>query len=237
MLLRRDAEDEVDGFGSGVHVLILVRDTCSGELCAAGGWRLGGGLSSARIGSLSGTRGPANGYLISIGSPGTTGSRSAHSRAPAPATRSQGAFLPPVRDKSASVAGGRDAIGRGRAASVRSRALPGPAAAGGCALERLRRTARRSADGGVELQPLRDLLGRGAGHCAIHPKTAASYGLDDPFDPAAAIDAQAHLMHDLIASSDRPSSLSPATTPAPPRSKPATASPGDYVLDTGLRIN
>jgi hypothetical protein len=31
------------------------------------------------------------------------------------------------------------------------------------------------------------------------PSTAASYGLDDPFDPVAAIDAQAHLMHDLIA--------------------------------------
>ncbi len=31
------------------------------------------------------------------------------------------------------------------------------------------------------------------------PSTAASYGLDDPFDPVAAIDAQAHLMSDLIA--------------------------------------
>jgi hypothetical protein len=31
------------------------------------------------------------------------------------------------------------------------------------------------------------------------PSTAASYGLDDPFDPLQAIDAQAHLMHDLIA--------------------------------------
>jgi hypothetical protein len=30
------------------------------------------------------------------------------------------------------------------------------------------------------------------------PATAASYGLDDPFDPVAAIDAQAHLMFDLI---------------------------------------
>jgi nitroreductase len=30
------------------------------------------------------------------------------------------------------------------------------------------------------------------------PSTAAAYGLDDPFDPAAAIDAQAHLMSDLI---------------------------------------
>jgi Transglycosylase SLT domain/D-alanyl-D-alanine carboxypeptidase/Putative Flp pilus-assembly TadE/G-like len=31
------------------------------------------------------------------------------------------------------------------------------------------------------------------------PGTAAAYGLDDPFDPDEAIDAQAHLMHDLIA--------------------------------------
>jgi soluble lytic murein transglycosylase-like protein len=30
------------------------------------------------------------------------------------------------------------------------------------------------------------------------PSTAASYGLTDPFDPVAAIDAQAHLMSDLI---------------------------------------
>jgi Transglycosylase SLT domain/D-alanyl-D-alanine carboxypeptidase/Putative Flp pilus-assembly TadE/G-like len=30
------------------------------------------------------------------------------------------------------------------------------------------------------------------------PGTAQSYGLDDPFDPAAAIDAQAHLMSDLL---------------------------------------
>lgn len=30
------------------------------------------------------------------------------------------------------------------------------------------------------------------------PSTAASYGLDDPFDPVAAIEAQAHLMSDLI---------------------------------------
>lgn len=30
------------------------------------------------------------------------------------------------------------------------------------------------------------------------PSTAAAYGLDDPFNPAAAIDAQAHLMSDLI---------------------------------------
>jgi soluble lytic murein transglycosylase-like protein len=31
------------------------------------------------------------------------------------------------------------------------------------------------------------------------PGTAASYGLADPYDPVAAIDAEAHLMHDLLA--------------------------------------
>jgi soluble lytic murein transglycosylase-like protein len=30
------------------------------------------------------------------------------------------------------------------------------------------------------------------------PSTAAAYGLDDPFDPVAAMEAQAHLMSDLI---------------------------------------
>jgi soluble lytic murein transglycosylase-like protein len=30
------------------------------------------------------------------------------------------------------------------------------------------------------------------------PATAQAYGLSDPFDPAQAIDAQAHLMHDLL---------------------------------------
>jgi hypothetical protein len=36
------------------------------------------------------------------------------------------------------------------------------------------------------------------------PSTAASYGLADPFDPVEAIDAQAHLMHDLISSLGSP---------------------------------
>jgi len=31
------------------------------------------------------------------------------------------------------------------------------------------------------------------------PSTARAYGLTDPFDPAQAIDAQAHLMHDMLA--------------------------------------
>ncbi len=37
-----------------------------------------------------------------------------------------------------------------------------------------------------------------AGIAQFMPATAASYGLDDPFDAAAAIDAQAHLMADLL---------------------------------------
>ena len=47
------------------------------------------------------------------------------------------------------------------------------------------------------------------------PGTAAAYGLDDPFDAAAAIDAQAHLMSDLLGSSAPCSSRSPPTTPGP----------------------
>src|SRR4029079_1538729 len=31
------------------------------------------------------------------------------------------------------------------------------------------------------------------------PGTARTYGLTDPFDPEASIEAQAHLMHDLVA--------------------------------------
>ena len=37
-----------------------------------------------------------------------------------------------------------------------------------------------------------------AGIAQFMPATAAAYGLDDPFDPEAAIDAQAHLMSDLL---------------------------------------
>ena len=37
-----------------------------------------------------------------------------------------------------------------------------------------------------------------SGIAQFMPATAASYGLSDPFDPDAAIDAQAHLMSDLI---------------------------------------
>lgn len=42
--------------------------------------------------------------------------------------------------------------------------------------------------------------GAGAqGIAQFMPQTAATYGLADPFDAARSIDAQAHLMHDLLA--------------------------------------
>ena len=37
-----------------------------------------------------------------------------------------------------------------------------------------------------------------SGIAQFMPETAASYGLSDPFDPDRAIDAQAHLMSDLL---------------------------------------
>ena len=57
------------------------------------------------------------------------------------------------------------------------------------------------------------------------PGTAVAYGLRDPFDAAAAIDAQAHLMHDLLAASARCRWRWPPTTPAPGRSRRAAAFP------------
>ena len=58
---------------------------------------------------------------------------------------------------------------RRRPAELRPGPLPGAAAARGRPLERLRRAARRAADGRVELQPLRGLPGRGPGHRPVHP--------------------------------------------------------------------
>jgi len=39
---------------------------------------------------------------------------------------------------------------------------------------------------------------RAQGIAQFMPGTAASYGLRNPYDPAEAIDAEAHLMHDLL---------------------------------------
>jgi Transglycosylase SLT domain len=44
-----------------------------------------------------------------------------------------------------------------------------------------------------------------AGIAQFIPSTAAAYGLDDPFDPVAAIGAQAHLMADLLGQFGEPS--------------------------------
>ena len=85
-------------------------------------------------------------------------------------------------------------------------------------LERLRSAARRPADGRVNFNPFAVSPAGAQGIAQFIPSTAASYGLADPFDPVEAIDAQAHLMSDLIRSSAPPSSPSPPTTPAPPRS-------------------
>ena len=75
------------------------------------------------------------------------------------------------------------------------------------------------------------------------PGTAASYGLRDPFDPEAAIDAQAHLMSDLLRAvplgSARPGRLQrrarcgqrPAPAPVPTR-RPAPTSPASSPCST-----
>ena len=74
--------------------------------------------------------------------------------------------------------------------------------------------------------PYRGLAGRRPGDRPVHarrpPPPTASH---DPFDPAAAIDAQAHLMSDLLRQFGSSRSPSPPTTPGRRRSPPATASP------------
>jgi hypothetical protein len=58
------------------------------------------------------------------------------------------------------------------------------------------------------------------------PSTAAAYGLDDPFDPVAAIDAQAHLMSDLLRQFG-----SPELALAAYNAGPGAVEPCDCVLD------
>jgi Transglycosylase SLT domain len=48
------------------------------------------------------------------------------------------------------------------------------------------------------IRPLRHIACRRRGIAQFIPSTAAAYGLRDPFDPAEAIEAEAHLMSDLI---------------------------------------
>ena len=93
--------------------------------------------------------------------------------------------------------GGRRRAAR-RAAGVRPGAVRGGARARGAALERLGSAAGGADLRRVALQPVR-ALGRGrAGDRAVHARHGARVGLRDPFDAARAIDAQAHLMRDLL---------------------------------------
>ena len=89
--------------------------------------------------------------------------------------------------------------GRVGPAFVRPGSLPRAYRARLVALERSGQRPRGAAPCGVQLQPARRSLAAGAsGIAQFMPATAASYGLADPFDPARAIDAQAHLMADLL---------------------------------------
>jgi len=57
------------------------------------------------------------------------------------------------------------------------------------------------------------------------PSTAASYGLANPFDPAEAIDAEAHLMSDLIRQFGSPELALAAYNAGSAPSKPAHCIP------------
>ncbi len=58
------------------------------------------------------------------------------------------------------------------------------------------------------------------------PSTAAAYGLRDPFDPEAAIDAQAHLMHDLLTQFGSPQLALAAYNAGPGAVEPCMCVPG-----------
>ena len=87
---------------------------------------------------------------------------------------------------------------RERRAVVRAGALPRRHRAGVAALERRRGSAVGSDLRGVELQPVRHVPGRRAGHRPVHARYRAGLGPENPFDAEEAIDAQAHLMRDLL---------------------------------------
>ena len=73
-----------------------------------------------------------------------------------------------------------------------------------------------------------------AGIAQFMPATAAAYGLDDPFDAEAAIDAQAHLMADLLAQFGDPS-LALAAYNAGPGPVQACDCVPPYPRDPGVR--
>ena len=92
------------------------------------------------------------------------------------------------------------------------------------ALERVGAAACRSALRRVGLQPVRPLTRRRRGHRAVHARHRRRDGPRRPVRPDAAINAQAHLMRDLLAASARCRWRSPPTTPARARSPAAAAS-------------
>jgi DNA invertase Pin-like site-specific DNA recombinase len=67
-----------------------------------------------------------------------------------------------------------------------------------------------------------------SGLAQFMPATAAAYGLHDPFDPEAAIDAQAHLMSDLLAQFDGSPTLALAAYNAGPAPVEACDCVPDY---------
>ena len=91
-----------------------------------------------------------------------------------------GALALRLRGRAATLLGGRQrgrrgwgrrgSVGAAAACPPSSRPASGRRCCGAaCPLERLRRAARRAADGRVELQPLRHLPGRRGGHRPVHP--------------------------------------------------------------------
>ena len=138
----------------------------------------------------------------------------------------------PRRARPPATAGGRDIAGPGRTAARRRRGLPAFVPA------RFRAPILRAATTGTSPRPCSPAqlmaesnfdpyAGSPAGAQGIAqfmPATAAAYGLRDPYDPEEAIDAQAHLMSDLLRQFGVRPWHSPPTTQARLRSKPATAS-------------
>ena len=87
---------------------------------------------------------------------------------------------------------------RGWAPRLRPGAIPRHDRRGGDPLERLGGAARRAADGRMNFNPFAVSSAGAQGIAQFMPATAEAYGLDDPFDPEQAIDAQARLMSELL---------------------------------------
>ena len=81
---------------------------------------------------------------------------------------------------------------------VRARSLRAADHPSGAALGRVGPADGRAALRRVELQPVRSLAGGRGGDRPVHARHRQAIGLADPFDPGAAIDAQGHLMRDLL---------------------------------------